>query len=111
MFRSSSLSVAQRGDPAVNPALVAERDLAAGKIDMAIVWGSMAGFLVRQHAATERWRAVPFMPDPEIKFDYEIAMGVRFGEKEWQGTLDEWIAGHRAKVEEILTSFQVPLLP
>lgn len=100
----------QSGDPAVNPALVVERDLAAGKIDMAIVWGPMAGFLVRQHAATERWCAVPFMPDPEIKFDYEIAMGVRFGEKEWQGALDEWIAGHQPKVKEILASFRVPLL-
>lgn len=100
----------QSGDPAVNPALVVERDLAAGNIDMAIVWGPIAGFLVRQHAASEQWRAVPFMPDREIKFDYEIAMGVRFGEKEWQGTLDEWIAGHQPKVEEILGSFRVPLL-
>ena len=100
----------QSGDPAVNPALVVERDLAAGNIDMAIVWGPIAGFLVSRHAASERWRAVPFMPDREIKFDYEIAMGMRFGEKEWQGTLDEWIAGHRPKVEEILTSFRVPLL-
>jgi quinoprotein dehydrogenase-associated probable ABC transporter substrate-binding protein len=101
---------AQSGDPAVNPALVVERDLAAGEIDMAILWGPIAGFLVRQHAASERWRAVPFTPDREIKFDYEIAMGVRFGEKEWQGTLDKWITGHRPRVEEILASYRVPLL-
>jgi quinoprotein dehydrogenase-associated probable ABC transporter substrate-binding protein len=100
----------QSGDPAVNPALVVERDLAAKEIDMAILWGPIAGFLVRQHAGSDRWRAVPFVPDREIKFDYEIAMGVRFGEKEWQGTLDRWITGHRPKVEEILTGFRVPLL-
>ena len=100
----------QSGDPNENPAQIIERDLAAGKIDLAIVWGPIAGFLVRRHAAFPAWIAVPFMPDREIKFDYEISMGVRFGEKQWQGTVDEWIGAHRAKVDEILISYRVPLL-
>jgi len=99
----------QSGDPAVNPALVVEQDLAAGKIDVAILWGPMAGFLVQRHASSS-WRAVPFTPDREIRFDYEMSMGVRFGEKEWQGALNEWIGAHQAKVDQILTSFSVPLL-
>jgi hypothetical protein len=53
---------------------------------------------------------VPFAPDPQIRFDYPIAMGVRFGEKEWQGTLDQWIAGHKEKIEAILREYGVPLL-
>ena len=64
----------------------------------------------RRHAAFPAWRAAPFMPDDAIKFDYEISMGVRFGEKEWKETLDEWIGAHQAKVDEILTSYRVPLL-
>ena len=100
----------QSGDPAENPAHIIEQDLAAGKIDLAIVWGPIAGFLVRRHAAGPSWIAVPFMPDREIKFDYQIAMGVRFGEKQWQSTLDEWIAAHRARIDEILISYRVPLL-
>lgn len=100
----------QSGDPAESPAHTIEQDLLAGKIDMAIVWGPMAGFLVWRHAAFPAWHAAPFMPDREIKFDYEISMGVRFGEKEWKDTLDAWIAGHQAEVDEILTSYRVPLL-
>jgi quinoprotein dehydrogenase-associated probable ABC transporter substrate-binding protein len=100
----------QSGDPAESPAHVVEQDLTSGKIDMAIVWGPMAGFLVRRHAAFPAWRAAPFMPDREIKFDYEISMGVRFGEKEWKDTLDAWITGHQAEVQQILTSYRVPLL-
>ena len=100
---------AQSGDPAENPAHVIEQDLGAGKIDLAILWGPMAGFLVQRHAAPA-WRAVPFMPDPAIRFDYQIAMGVRFGEKQWQSVLDQWIADHQGTVDEILTSFRVPLL-
>jgi quinoprotein dehydrogenase-associated probable ABC transporter substrate-binding protein len=100
----------QSGDPEESPAHTIEQDLLAGKIDMAIVWGPMAGFLVGRHATNPAWRAVPFMPDPEIKFDYEIAMGVRFGEKEWKDTLDQWISAHQDKVRAILTSYYVPLL-
>lgn len=100
----------QSGDPAENPAHTIERDLVGEKIDLAILWGPMAGFLVRNHSEFPAWRAVPFAPDREIKFDYEISMGVRFGEKEWKETLDQWIGGHEERVREILTSFLVPLL-
>lgn len=108
----------QSGDPAENPAHTIEQDLAAGKIDLAIVWGPIAGFLVRRHAAFPSWRAVPFTPDRapdrppdrKIRFDYEISMGVRFGDKEWQQTLDAWIGSHQAKVDAILSSFRIPLL-
>lgn len=100
----------QSGDPAENPAHTIERELDAEKIDLAILWGPMAGFLVAHHSAVPGWRAVPFAPDQEIKFDYEIAMGVRFGEKEWKDTLDQWIVSHEESVRGILTSFRVPLL-
>jgi quinoprotein dehydrogenase-associated probable ABC transporter substrate-binding protein len=100
----------QSGDPAENPAHTIERDLAADKIDLAILWGPIAGFLVRNHSEFPVWRAVPFAPDRQIRFDYEISMGVRFGEKEWQETLDQWIAGHEQNVRDILAGFLVPLL-
>lgn len=100
----------QSGDPAENPAHTVEQDLVAGKIDMAIVWGPIGGFLARQHAAFPAWRAAPFLPDEAIKFDYEISMGVRFGEKQWKDTLDAWIGSNQAKVQQILASYQVPLL-
>jgi quinoprotein dehydrogenase-associated probable ABC transporter substrate-binding protein len=100
----------QSGDPEENPAVIVERELSAGKIDVAIVWGPIAGMLVRQHAQHPAWQAVPFKPEPEIKFDYEISMGVRFGEQQWKETLDGWIATHGKKIEEILTSFRVPLV-
>ena len=100
----------QSGDPAENPADVIERDLAAGKIDFGILWGPIAGFLAGRHAQGTAWRALPFKPDPAIKFDYEISMGVRFGEKEWKDTLDQWIGAHEREVQSILASYRVPLL-
>jgi quinoprotein dehydrogenase-associated probable ABC transporter substrate-binding protein len=100
----------QSGDPAENPASIIGTDLSAGKIDVAIVWGPVAGFLINHHTGEPALRAVPFETDPKIKFDYEIAMGVRFGEKEWKETLDQWIGTNQAKVDRILESYGVPLL-
>lgn len=105
----------QSGDVHENPAHIIERDMKENKIDAAILWGPMAGYLVQRHTASPQgssspWRAVPFLPDPQIRFDFEIAMGVRFGEKQWQGVLDDWIGAHQARIDEILSSYRVPLL-
>jgi quinoprotein dehydrogenase-associated probable ABC transporter substrate-binding protein len=109
LFDRAVTYAAQSGDPNETPTSVIQRNLEAGNIDAAIVWGPIAGFLVREHADAN-WRAVPFKSDAQIKFDYEISMGVRFGEKEWKELLDQWIAGHRNRIEEILAEYRVPLL-
>jgi len=100
----------QSGDPHENPAGIIERDLVAGKIDVAIIWGPMAGFLVDRHSSQGAWRALPFKSYPGIKFDYDISMGVRFGEKEWKDTLDAWIASHHREINTILASYRIPLI-
>lgn len=101
---------AQSGDPDEHPASIVERDLTAGTIDLAIVWGPVAGFLADRHKSGPAWMSVPFKPDPSIKFDYEMSMGVRFGEKEWKDTLDRWISTHQDDIRNILVSYRVPLL-
>jgi quinoprotein dehydrogenase-associated probable ABC transporter substrate-binding protein len=100
----------QSGDPKETADTIIERDLAAGNIDAAIVWGPIAGFIVSRHDGPKGWTAVPFKPDPKIRFDYEISMGLRNGEKEWQQTLDGWIAGHHAEIAKILTAYHIPLV-
>jgi quinoprotein dehydrogenase-associated probable ABC transporter substrate-binding protein len=100
----------QNGDVDESPARTIERDLAAGNIDAAILWGPIAGMLVEKRTKEPKWRAVPFGPDPKIKFDYEISMGLRNGEKQWKETLDAWISAHRSQIDSILVSYKVPLV-
>ena len=100
----------QSGDVHENPATIIERDLKAEKIDVAIIWGPVAAYLVDRNSGKEVWRAVPFKPYPGIKFDYEISMGVRFGEKEWKDKLDAWIASHQREINAILASYRIPLI-
>lgn len=100
---------AQSGDPKETPDTIVERDLAAGTIDVAVVWGPVAGFIASRHT-DKGWVALPFKPDPQIKFDYEISMGLRQGEKDWQKTLDDWISAHNSEIKQILTAYHIPLV-
>ena len=106
----ATLYAPQSGDPGEHPAGIVERDLAKGDIDVAIVWGPVAGFLADRHQGADGWAVVPFKPDPTIRFDYEMSMGVRFADKEWKSTLDQWIGAHKPQIDKILVSYRVPLL-
>ena len=106
----AALYAVQSGDPNENPQSVVGTELDAGKIDAAIVWGPVAGYLVNRHTGGARWVVLPFKPDTRIHFDYEMSMGVRFGEKEWQASLDQWIGSHHAEINQILTAYHIPLL-
>ncbi|MCP3024201.1 substrate-binding domain-containing protein [Cupriavidus basilensis] len=110
LFEQAVVYQQQSGDPDEVPGGVVERDLLADKIDIAILWGPIAGYLARQHAGAGEWVMVPFRPDPQLKFDYEIAMGVRFGEKAWKDEVDRWIAGNQEKINAILASYRIPLV-
>jgi quinoprotein dehydrogenase-associated probable ABC transporter substrate-binding protein len=110
LMERAELYASQSGDPQETPNTIVERDLSSGKIDAAIVWGPVAGQLVSEHGGPQGWIALPFKPDPKIRFDYEISMGLRQGEKDWQGVLDEWIGSHHEQIRSILVSYRIPLL-
>jgi quinoprotein dehydrogenase-associated probable ABC transporter substrate-binding protein len=99
----------QSGDPDAFPGEMIEHDLAQGNVDAAFVWGPIAGYFVNR--LDNKVRLVPFPAQPGIRFDYEISMGVRYGEKAWRDKVDNWIASNQPKIDQILTTYQVPLLP
>ncbi len=102
----------QSGDPMVTSATIVDHDLGAGKIDAAIIWGPIAGYLVTRHASgPDRWEALPFEPDPSVRFDYEISMGLRGSDTRLMQALNGWIASHRDEISTILASYHLPLLP
>ena len=96
-------------DPDQYPGELIEKDLAQGTIDAAIVWGPIAGYYARRVRNVELV-VVPLKSEPGVKFDYEIAMGVRYGEREWKETIDKLIVENRSAITAILRDFRVPLL-
>jgi quinoprotein dehydrogenase-associated probable ABC transporter substrate-binding protein len=99
----------QSGDPEAYPGEIIEKDLSAGKIDVAFAWGPIAGYFAKM-APKGNIEVVAFKPDPEIKFDYAIAMGVRFGEKEWKARVEQLVEKNQRQIQSILASYGAPLL-
>lgn len=100
---------AQTGDPDQYPGEMVEKDLANGKIDVAFVWGPIAGYFAKK-ATTVPIVAIPFKPRADIKFDFSIAMAVRFGEKEFKERIDQLIEKNQQKITAILEEYGVPLI-
>lgn len=96
-------------DPAQYPGEIIERDLASGKLDAAIVWGPIAGFFARR-VTSRPLLVLPMKSEPGVKFDYQMAMGVRYGEREWKQQVESLIDSQRPAIEAILREYGVPLV-
>lgn len=93
-----------------HPAKDALDDLANGRIDMALIWGPIAGYWVQRSPVPLEW--VPLRPDPGLTtpMDFRISMGVRYGETEWLDTLNRLIREKQRDIDRILNDYGVPLL-
>ncbi len=96
-------------DPNQYPGEIIERDLASGKLDAAIVWGPIAGYFAKK-LQQPQLVVVPMRSEPGVKFDFQMAMGVRYGEREWKQQIEGLIEKRQAEITAILRDFGVPLL-
>jgi mxaJ protein len=88
------------------PARIVEA-VSDGSIDLAIVWGPLAGYFASRQKAALRIFAVP--KDGELPFSFPIAIGVRKGKKELRDQVDEILTRRREEIQRILREYNVPL--
>lgn len=98
------------GDGENNVAMQIEKDLKAKKIDMVILWGPMAGYVVAQ-SPKNSYSMIPMKSTPDIKFEFAMAMGVRNGDKARKEALNKLIADKADKIRGIMAGYNFPLLP
>ena len=96
-------------DPDQYPGQIIEKDLASGRLDVAIVWGPIAGYFA-QRIKTPALQVVPLQSEPGVRFDFQIAMGVRYGEPAWKKQVEGLMDAKHAEIQAILQSYGVPLL-
>jgi mxaJ protein len=96
-------------DPSQYPGEIIEKDLAGGKLDAAIVWGPIAGYFAKR-VQTPKLSVVPLSSEPGVRFDYQMAMGVRYGEREWKQQVESLIDSQQTAIGAILREYGVPLL-
>jgi len=84
-------------------------DLIAGKFDVALVWGPVAGYFVKKRSAP--LELVPLQDrGPGTPFSFEFSMGVREGNKALKALLEEALSKREADIRKILEDYGVPLL-
>ena len=86
-------------------------DLLAGTIDVALVWGPIAGYFVKKKAAPLELVMLEERPDSGERFAFDISMGVRKRDKELKDKLEAALARKHDEITHVLEDFGVPLLP
>ncbi len=86
------------------------KDLLAGKLDVAVLWGPIAGYLNKRHDS--RLKVAPLVADHSEKHRmiYRITMGVRPNEIKWKRQLNRFIRKNRDKLDALLREYGVPLV-
>ncbi len=97
------------GDEQHNVAMQISDDFKAKKIDAVILWGVLAGHVIAQ--SPNAYLVIPMKSEAGVKFDYQMAMGVRKNDKERKAQLDKLITEKSTEINAILSQYHIPLLP
>lgn len=88
------------------------RAVADQKIDLAIVWGPLAGYFARRVSHDLRVTLVePEVDPPGLPFTFAISMGVRKGNFALRDQLEQILLNRAHDIRAILDDYGVPQLP
>ncbi|MCK4493713.1 MAG: quinoprotein dehydrogenase-associated putative ABC transporter substrate-binding protein, partial [Methylococcales bacterium] len=97
------------GDNKNNTAMTIAHDFTNKKINMAVLWGPMAGYVLSQ-SPKNTYISLPITSSKAIKFDFSMSMGVRYGDKKRKIQLNKLISENQIEINDIIKRYQVPLL-
>ena len=100
---------AMTGDGDNNTAMQISKDLKAKKIDMVIIWGPMAGYIISQ-SPKNSYTMIPMKAAMGIQFDFPISMGMRKSDKDRKALLDTVIVKKAKEIKAIIADYNIPLL-
>jgi mxaJ protein len=92
-----------------NPPSAIVDAVAAGTVDVAVVWGPIGGYFAARAKVPLQVTPIPSKPG-DLPFAFDIAMGVRKGNDALFTRLQQALTRHRAEIDRILHEFNVPLL-
>jgi quinoprotein dehydrogenase-associated probable ABC transporter substrate-binding protein len=92
------------------PARIVEA-VASGAVDVAVVWGPLAGYFASRQGVPLAVSPVSPSSDPALPFVFDIAMGVRRSDRALKDELDTILLRRRPQIEKILAEYGVPEVP
>ena len=93
-----------------NSADAMTKDLRAGEIDAAVLWGPFAGYY-GSHGG-DKLSVTTLKIDPELstKMSYGVTLGLRPSDTDWKKQLNTILVKRRGDIEKILLAYGVPLI-
>jgi mxaJ protein len=92
-----------------NPPAAIVDAVATGEIDVALVWGPLAGYLAQRARVPLRVEPVtPWLDDARWPMVYDISVGVQRGNLPLLREVDAILAAHRAEIDTLLRNYGVP---
>ena len=92
------------------PARIVEA-VESGAVDVAAVWGPLAGYFARRSPVPLTLTPIVDTEDfSPLAFQYDIAVGVRRGDHARKAEIDDVLARHRAEITRLLEDYGVPLV-
>lgn len=85
--------------------------VAKGAVDVAVVWGPLAGYFASRAPGT--LELIPVSPQidlPYLPFVFDIAMGVRRRDTTFRAQLDQVLERRKPMIDSILSAYHVPRL-
>jgi mxaJ protein len=84
--------------------------VAAGEVDVAVVWGPLAGYFAARQREPLDVIPVAAAVDGPMPLTFEISMAVRRADRERLRRLDDFIARRQPEIDAILDGYHVPRL-
>ncbi|HEV2836889.1 MAG TPA: substrate-binding domain-containing protein [Pyrinomonadaceae bacterium] len=83
--------------------------VANGDVDVAIVWGPLAGYFAKQsRVPLEVVPVSPQIDQPFLPFVFDISMGVRRGDQELRDQVEQVLEKRRSDIDRILATYGIP---
>ena len=94
-----------------NPPASVMDAVARGEVDIAVVWGPLAGWYAKRARTPLVLTPVkPQIDTPFLPFVYDIAVGVRRDDQALRNEIDDVLVRRRAEIARLLAEFGVPLV-
>jgi mxaJ protein len=92
-----------------NPPSRIVRAVEKGEVDVAIVWGPLAGYFAKRSRVPLRIQPVsPEIDLPYLPFVFDMAMGVQRGDTTLRNRLDAVLLRRRRQIDRLLADYGVP---